>query len=248
MTTVALFAFLLVFVRCSAMLLASPVFGAQTTPVHIRVLTTFAIAGSLCVVVQPHMGPIPSNLGALAVAILHEALAGILIGSMMNLALQCAQIAGSVMDMQVGLGMSQSMNPVSGISSTVLSQFKFMLSVVVFLCANAHHLLLRALVQSYTALPLDINLLERNLVGLLTNVVLIAMQIAAPVMAVGFLVDATLGLLNRAVSQMPAAQMGPPIKIGVGLMAISMGLPALVAGTTHAIGLAWTAMQPLLGK
>ncbi len=64
-----LFGFLLVFVRCSAMLLSSPVFGAQNTPVHIRVLTTLSISAALTAVLKPNLGAVPDNMGTFALAI-----------------------------------------------------------------------------------------------------------------------------------------------------------------------------------
>src|SRR5690349_5299798 len=102
-----LFAFLLVFVRCSAMLLSSPMFGAQNTPVQVRVMTTLAIAGALTLVLKPKMGPVPTEMYSLAAAVLAEAVAGIVIGLSMSLVLQAAQIAGSILDLQLGLSLSQ---------------------------------------------------------------------------------------------------------------------------------------------
>ena len=111
------FGFLLVFVRCSAMLLSSPVFGAQNTPVNVRILTTLAISGALTSVVRPALGPLPTDLPSLLIAVGTEAVAGLLLGSFMNLALQVGQIAGGVLDMQIGLGTSQVMNPVTSTGS-----------------------------------------------------------------------------------------------------------------------------------
>jgi flagellar biosynthesis protein FliR len=62
---------------------------------------------------------------------------------------------------------------------------------------------------------------------------LLALQMAAPVAAVSFVVDAALGLVNRAVPQMPALLVGLPAKVLMGLVALSVGLPALV-GTVEA--------------
>lgn len=244
-----LICFLLVFVRVSALLLASPVFGAQTTPVQVRIMTTLAISAALSSVVQPKMGAVPTDLWGLAIAVFMEAVSGVLIGAFMSMALQVAQIAGGIMDMQVGLSSSQILNPISGVSSTVLAQFKFMLGVVVFLCMDGHHLILRALVHSYSAAPTftgaSMEILKTSVVTLLTSVCLLAIQIAAPVMGVSMVIDAALGLINRAVPTFQAMVIGLPAKIAMGLVAVAIGLPAVAIGVNSATGQAMKSLAPL---
>jgi flagellar biosynthetic protein FliR len=249
MTESVMFAFLMVFLRASAMLLSSPVFGAQTTPITIRVLVTASISAALTFVVKHNFGPIPASLWDLAALGIHEVLAGLLIGSFMTLALQIGQIAGSIMDMQVGLSSSQIMNPVSGIEVTILSQYKFLLGVVLFLMCDAHHIVIMAFVKSYEAVPglstATIPLLQDGLVHLVTAVSLISIQIAAPVMAVALLLDGTFGLINRAVPQIQIMQVGLPAKMCLGIVAASFALPALTVGVQSAVNQAVIALGPL---
>ena len=246
----SLIAFFLVFVRCSALLLSSPVFGAQTTPVHVRVLTTFAIAASLTVCVRPHMGLMPTELWSVGMAVAQEAAAGLLIGAFMTLALQVAQVAGGLMDLQVGLSSSQIMNPINGVNSTIIAQFKFMLGVVIFLCMDGHQLILTAMVQSYDTMPTltmsSMPAIKDGILHLLTSVCLIAIQIAAPVIGVSMVIDTALGLINRAVPTFQAMQVGLAAKIAMGLVAVGVALPALSGGISAATGQAIKALEPLL--
>ena len=230
-----LFAFLLVFVRCSAMLLASPIFGGPATPPHVRVFTCVCIAGALTVVLQPQIGPIATSIPGLALAVIGEAIAGLLIGALISLVLQACQMAGSMLDLHVGLGMSQTLNPISGVSVTVISQFKYMLGMVIFLSANAHHLMIQALVDSYNhapALTTNMAAIQTGVVSFLGSMSLLAVQIAAPVTAVSLIVDAALGLIAKAVPQMQALQVGMPAKVAMGIGALSLSLPPLVAAVT----------------
>ncbi len=244
-----LFAFMLVFVRCSAMMLASPVFGAQSTPVQIRVLTTFAISAALTAIIQPKIGPVPTDMYGFVSSVIQELLAGLLIGMFMSLAMQVALIAGAICDLQVGLSMSQAMNPITGVSVTVLSQFKFLLGVVIFLQIDAHHMLIELFVRSYQTVPSlsmsSVPAVQAGLLHLLGTVFLLALQIAAPVMAVSFVVDAGLGIINRAVPQMQAMNVGLPAKIGIGLTAVGLGLPALAGGVNAAVGEAFKVLGPI---
>ncbi|MBI1756831.1 MAG: flagellar biosynthetic protein FliR [Fimbriimonas ginsengisoli] len=247
--TALLFSFACVFVRCSAMLLTSPLFGAQTTPLQVRVLSTLAISGALTVVLQPHIGPAPADLYGLGAATLQEAVAGILLGSFVNLALQAAQIAGSLMDTQVGMGMSQVLNPINGVPGGAIAQFKFMLATVVFLCVDGHHQMLAAFARSYTLAPtLSASVIAGSFVSMLGSMCLLAVQIAAPVLGASLVVDAALGLINRAVPQMPAMLVGLPAKTAIGLAAVGLVVPAIAGGVTTGLQLAFDNLAPIFAS
>ena len=244
-----MFAFLMVFLRAGAMFLSSPLFGAQTTPVTIRVLSAGALSAALTCVVKHSFGPIPDTLYGVVVAGGHEVFAGLLIGTCMSLAMLIGQIAGSIFDMQIGLSSSQILNPVNGVQVTILSQYKFLLGVVLFLLCDAHHIAIRAFVKSYDVMPnfdaTTLAMIQAGLVRLVTSVMLISLQIAAPGMAIALLLDGTFGLINRAVSQIQVMQIGLPAKLSLGLVAASFALPAMTVGVQSAVNQAVIALGPM---
>jgi flagellar biosynthetic protein FliR len=246
-----MYSFVVVFVRCSAMLLVSPMFGAQNSPVQIRIFTTLAIAGALTLALKPSIGPPPVEMYALAAAILKEILAGLLIGIFMSLVLQAAQMAGAIIDMQMGLGMSQAMNPLTGVPVTVISQFKFMLALVLFLSMDAHHQMIIAFARSYQTMPAlsyeSIPAIKTGIGTLMGQLSLLALQIAAPVMAVSLIVDAGLGIVNKAVPQMQAMLVGLPAKVIMGMLALSLGLPAMTSAVSTGVGAAFRGLSHSTG-
>lgn len=246
MTEAALFAFFCVFCRTSALMMSSPIFGAQSTPLMVRIMATLGLSGAVASVVQPKIGPLPSSMGDLVTQVVGEIFMGVVIGYFITLALQAAAIGGALMDIQTGLSSGQTVNPVSGVSSTLLSQFKFMLSVVVFLSINGHHMMLEAMVGSYGVVP-NLAGIREGLMGLISAVFYIGLKIALPSVGVGIIVDSTLGLLNRAVPQMQAFQIGMPVKILLGLITIAIGLPAITVGTEAATAAGFEALRPIIG-
>lgn len=237
-----LWAFFCVFLRASAMMLASPFFGAQTTPTSIRAMTTLSIAAALTFALQPSVGPLPAEMGGFALGLLNEIAVGLLIGAFATLVFSAFQIAGALLDLQIGLGASQILNPVDGVPATLLSQYKYTLAIVIFLLMNGHHLLFQAFVESYRLAPgltqQSMLVIQDNLLSLIAQSALLGLQIAAPVMAVGLVVDAALGLVNKAVPQMPVMLVGLPAKLGLGMVALSVALPALVSGVSYGSELA----------
>lgn len=245
-----LFALLAVFVRVSAMLFVAPVFGAPSIPARIRILFGAVMALALCPVVRAYLPEPPPDLYGVLLLVANEALAGFVVGVFLTLVMLGIMMGGSIMDIQVGLSMSHVVNPASGQASTLLSQFKYMLALVVLVCANGHHILIKALVGSFRVLPVSgmgvLEAIRDQHVYLLAQMSLIALQIAAPILAVTVLVDAALGLMNRAVPQMQTFIVGLPAKVLMGLVALSVGLPAITAAVANGVELATRSMQQVM--
>lgn len=235
-----LWAFLTVFVRASAMMLSSPIFGAQTTPVNIRVLTTLSVAGALTMALKPSLGPLPTDLGSMTFVLGNELLAGLLIGVTISLVFHAIQMAGSFLDFQIGLGSSQILNPVTGVPVTIVGQLKFLLALVIFLTINGHHQMIEAFVASYKAMPQlgyqAIDEVQTQIVPLFGQLALLSLQIAAPVAAVSLIVDAGLGFVNKAVPQMQVLIIGMPAKLALGFIALSITLPAVATAVDFGVG------------
>lgn len=246
-----LYSFLLVFIRCSAMLLTSPIFGAQNTPVQVRIFTTLAIAGALTCALRPSIGPLPQDTYALVCAVVKEALAGLLIGSFMSLMLQAAQMGGSIIDMQMGLSMSQALNPLTGVPVTVISQFKFLLALVLFLTMNCHHQMIIAFARSYDAMPPltyeALPAVREGITTLIGQLSMLALQMAAPVLAVSMIVDAGLSIVSKAVPQMQAMLIGLPAKVIMGMLILAVGLPAMAGSISTGVGAAMKSLTHATG-
>lgn len=233
-----LHAALLVFVRISAALMSAPGFGSKSLPVNIRIMVGVALAGALTAMLRPKVAPVPADLGVLVLQVGTEAASGLLIGYAMSLAVEAATIAGNFLDAQIGLSMSQILNPVDGVPTSIIGQVKSMLALVVFLTLDAHHIVLGAIVRSYDAPPPSLDSLPailHGVQGLLVMAFSVSLQIAAPALGVSLIVDAALALLSRAVPQLQPLQIGMPAKIAAGLLAVTFALPTLVGGVSYGV-------------
>lgn len=231
-------AFFAAFLRTSAMVLAAPLFGGNGTPVIVRVF--FAAALSLCLtpILYGNVA-VPNDAISLLLFVGKEIACGLLIGVAVQFVLWAAEIAGNFLDMQVGFGLASVLVPNQVIPSTVISKFKFMLALVLLVTVNGHHLLIQALAASYaTADRITMAKAYDQILGGLAEMSLLAIQIAAPVAAVAFVVDATLGIVSRAVPQINILMVGISAKLLAGMVAVAVGLPALAGGVSRGIELA----------
>ncbi|MBL8059726.1 MAG: flagellar biosynthetic protein FliR [Chthonomonas sp.] len=241
MTTDAgwVYGLLLVFVRSSAMFLSSPLFGGSV-PGRVRV--AFCFMFSICVlpVVQASIGAPPDDMFSLVAAIAREAGIGLLIGLCTQLLLVAAQMAGGIMDMQLGFQMMQMFNPQLGGMTSLLGQFKFLLFLVLIFLMNGHHMMLTAFVRSFES-PIvfdtsNLATIQSGLIQMLGGACVLAIQIAAPVAAVSFIVDAASGVINKSIPQMPVSMVTLGAKSALGTLSLALGLPLMVVAVQSGLG------------
>jgi len=211
-----------------------------------------SVAAALTMVIKPTIGAAPADMYTFAIAAAHEAVAGFLIGTSISLVLQAAMMAGAFLDLQIGLGLSQTLNPITGVPISLIAQFKYFLALVVFLSINAHHVMLGAFVHSYDSMPAPtmamMPAIQTSFVELITRLSIMALQIAAPVMAVSIIVDASLGIINKAVPQMQTFMVGLPAKILMGLIALSIALPVLTTSVQFGVDSATDSLVAVFHK
>ncbi len=247
--TAFLYAFLLTLVRCGAMLFSSPLFGNHV-PVTIRSAIAMVVSLALTPVVQPYIGQMPTALGPIVLGVAHEALTGLLIGVSLQFLMLAAQMAGAFLDIEIGFGMAQIFNPVSGTPSSLFANFKYMLAIVLLLMMNGHHMMFQAFVESYrmgqgvgmSALPA----FKDGFVAFVGDLCLLALQMAAPVAAVCIVVDVAAGIVNKAVPQMQAYLVSMPAKILVGVVALSLALPLMVVTVQNGVEQTFDTLMHLL--
>ncbi|MFS1513185.1 flagellar biosynthetic protein FliR [Chengkuizengella sp. SCS-71B] len=223
---------LLIFCRITSFFVVSPIFSYRGLP------TRYKIGLSLFITFLTFMStgleePISIDSEYITF-ILREVLVGLLLGFTAYLFFTVVQIAGAFVDLQMGFGMANVMDPITGVQTPILGNFKYMLAITLFLIMNGHHLLLRAIMDSYEWVPLSNGLfsniydgdISSFIISTFTNVFLLAFQMSAPLIAVLFLVDVALGMLARTAPQFNLFVIGIPIKIMVGLFVLF----TLVAG------------------
>lgn len=196
---------ILVFVRVSAMLSVFPIFSTTNFPRPLRIalgaLVAFLVSTSL-----PPMPIAPSSLMGLVGVIAIEAAIGLLLGFVSRLLFYALEIAGSVISMEMGLMLAPDFNPFSNARSDAPGMMLYMLGIMLFLSLDLHHWLLVGFERSYHLLPIGgahlSPALLTDLVGRTGKIFVVAIQIAAPILAVSFIITLVFAVLGRAVPQM----------------------------------------------
>ncbi|KMY53628.1 flagellar biosynthesis protein FliR [Bacillus sp. FJAT-27231] len=221
---------LLIIVRVSTFFITVPLFSHRTIPAMHRI--GFAVLLSWTMYYTIDAGPLEID-GEYFLLILKEALVGLLIGLAAYIMIAAIQIAGGLIDFQMGFAIANVIDPQTGAQSPLMGQYLYMFALLLLLALNGHHLILDGIFYSYQYIPVDqvsLHFGNGSLAGYVsrafTSMFLIAFQMAMPVVATLFLVDVALGVVARTVPQLNIFVVGFPIKIGVAfvVMGVVIGL------------------------
>lgn len=223
--------FLLVLARVAGIFTVGPIFAN----VNVNRVVRLSIALALAFVFLPMAKYDSRNIELLPLvgAILKEAMVGILMGYLAAMMFSAIQMAGSYIDLAMGLGFASQVDPMSKERNAVMGQLQNMVATLIFLGINGHHMMIKGLADSFAVLPLGkmgfTPEAAGGVLGIFSVVILAALKIAAPVIGVIFITDISLGILARTVPQLNVFVVGFPVKLAVGLMVVIVVLPATAA-------------------
>jgi len=224
--------FLLVLCRITCFFVTAPVFSTHNVPVPFRIGLAFFV--SLITFLTVGTGTVIEIDALYFLAVIREVLVGLLLGFLAYMFFTAVQVAGSFTDLQIGFGMANMVDPLTGVSSPLIGNFKFMLAILLFLSFNGHHLLLQGIMGSYQWVPLDHEWFAKIYSGEISQFLLksfgemfmLAFQLAAPLVVSLFLADVGLGILARTAPQFNIFVVGFPFKILLGFILLLFLVPS----------------------
>jgi flagellar biosynthetic protein FliR len=221
---------MLVFARIGAALMVVPGFGEVYVLPRLRLLLALVLSALLAPVLAPTLPPVTVATGELLGLVAVEVGIGLLIGAVTRMAMVALHLGGSIIASQSGLASAVFFDPHDGSQGSIGSNFLAVVALALLFAADAHHALLRALVDSYGLLapgsapiPADgVELLSR----VLGEVTAVALRIAAPVTLVGLALSVALGALNRMVPAFQMLFVATPAQLLLSLGALMLSLAA----------------------
>ena len=223
--------FFLLTIRMVGLFLTAPVFNNDNLPTRIKVgfslLFSFIIFPTMAPEIQVFFDPVVY----VGVMIL-ELLIGVGIGLVASILFSSIQVAGQLIDMQMGFAVVNILDPQSGIQWPLMGYFKYVLAMLIYLALDGHHLLIAAIYESYDfVLPggyPDLAGGGEAMMVLFSQTFSLALKVSAPVLGALFLTNIILGVLARSVPQMNVFIVGLPIKIAVGFFGMLLLIPVYI--------------------
>jgi flagellar biosynthetic protein FliR len=171
---------------------------------------------------------VPTELSALALGLAGELAVGLICGFFVSLVFVGAQMAGEFVSRHMGVSLAEVINPLFESQLPIFGEFYFMFALVVFVSVNGHHVLLAGLLKTFDRVPLMSVHLHAGLVtlvsGLMQDMFLLMIKLAAPTFVALFLVTIALGIIARTVPQINVMIMGFPLQVLLGLTITALAL------------------------
>lgn len=222
--------FIFVLARVSAFLLAIPVLDGTMIPNSFKIFLAFSI--SLMLLPLVHITTPPVEMIPLTLGLLGEVLMGLVIGYGARAIFTAVEIGAELSGLQMGFGIANIYNPLSGQTDSVVGRFELMLAFLVFFGINGHHILIQTLVLSFSIVPFSGPVMSgaviQHLISITGNMFLIGMKIAIPVTVTLLLASGALGLLSRLVPQINVFMTSFAVTIGLGLIVLGASLSVVV--------------------
>ncbi len=223
--------FTLVLARVAGLFLGAPIFSGQAMPLRFRTMVVVVLAGTLLPIAQP--ATLPQDGYAVAVAMANELAVGFALGLLARLLLTAFQLAGGIIAFQMGFAMARTIDPSSGMQTTVMATVHLQLVTVLFFLLDGHHLLIRSLAASFDAFPigasLDTGALSQSMFSASGFMYETGARVAGPVTGVMLLINSLIGFLNRIVPQLSIFNIGFIMTVMTGLLAVMLSIPETVA-------------------
>jgi flagellar biosynthetic protein FliR len=211
----------MVFIRAGAMLSIFPIFSAAAMPMRIRI----ALAGFLAMLSMPGVslpeGFIDGDSISFVGLIAKEVAFGLLLGFVCRLILFAVALAGHYIGGQLGLQLSSLIAPGESTPSQTPAVMLQMITVMLIFSLDIHFELLMGFQQSYNVLTIGgghlSDALFTEITGLCARTFVVALRIAAPLIAVGIVVNLLMMVLGRTIPEVNVFILSFSIRILVGI-------------------------------
>ncbi len=202
--------------RIGAFLIASPFFGGSAVPLQVRIIMAVLLGVAVVTTVEVPDWQAFAGLNGIQV-ILTELAIGISSGLILTIWFSAALLAGEKIASSAGLGFAAQIDPDSGGQTPVVSKTFSLFLTVIFLSWNGHLLVLRAVADSYTYLPVGampaFPVLIQSGIAAAGSMFFAATIIMLPLTAFLMAINLVIGVITRSAPQLNLFSFGFPISM-----------------------------------
>lgn len=218
-------------VRIGAALLAAPMVGGIAVPAQLRALLGVVLAFFVATWIPLPATPDMMSFEAV-LAILQEALIGMALGFVLQIAFIVPLIAAEQIAGTMGLAIATSIDPNSGAQSGAVGQYFALLLNLLFFTIGGHLLWCELLLESYRVLPAGEFAIGavagREIVMFAGYGFATAAAIALPIVLILLLVQLVTGVISRSAPALNLFALGLPAGVLAGIAALIIVMPIVI--------------------
>lgn len=224
-----LLVFMLVLTRLSMLLIGMPGIGAGV-PRRVKAIIALGMTAMLLPLLGNMQTPPIASIIDLTIALAREAIVGLFIGLVIQLLITGMQLAGELISSTAGMQLGAGTDPQTKAPMPILGNLIGMMVTLILMSVGGQHMLIDALVTSFTNIPPGHVRVEIGWIELLTYELTQGMatgvRAGAPVVTGLLLSNLITGLLSRTLPQLNI------LAVGLNVNAIAMmGISAIALGS-----------------
>lgn len=242
--------FLLPFFRVSSIFMIMPVFGSSNVPTRIRVLLSVFITVAILGVLPPSPTVDPFSFTMLMM-VFSQMVIGLCIGFVLKMVFEVFVFGAQVVSMQMGLGFAAMIDPMSGLSIPLISQFYILLVTLTFLALDGHLMAIRLLVDSFTTMPISLSPASIDLWRLISWSSWIfkgGLSISLPAVISVLVVNLSFGIMTRAAPQFNIISVGFSITLIMGFLILLLTIFMIMPHVNNQMDLSFELIKTLIRK
>ncbi|MBI3452169.1 MAG: flagellar type III secretion system protein FliR [Rhodospirillales bacterium] len=228
----------LVFARIGSAFVLLPGFGEAYVAPRWRLLLALGVSLILYPTIAPSLPRLPSTSVGLVALLAAEIGTGLFIGFAARATLVTLQTAGMIIGFQTSLANAFAFDPSSTQQGALMGAWMTIIALVLIFATDLHHVMLRALAESYAMLPAGgvppVDDFADAIARVVAQSFLLGVRIAAPFLVFGLIFFLALGLLARLMPQMQVFFVSMPLQIAIGLtifaVTIATGMRVFLEG------------------
>ncbi len=212
--------FLALFLRTLFLFFLFPIFAGTFFPPKVKIALSLILALVFTPLFIGKFSP-PSSFMEFFLLIISDFFLIFLISLFFRMIISGLQLGGELVGLQMGFGISQTFDPLGGVSMPIISQFLYLMFILLFFTFDIHHYLIYFLVKSFYEIPPGGFLFKKgpfefilSKSGLLFE---IAIKILSPLLVFMLLINIILAIIGRLIPQINVLFVSFPLTLGIGL-------------------------------
>jgi len=228
--------FSLVVFRLAGLFVFTPLLANRSLPKRFRVLLAVMLGTAIYPWLPPGVRVPPDiDLVGLLPLVASELLIGIVIGFVAGLPVLALDMAGYLMGHQMGMGLARVYNPEMGADTDVFGQVLMYVGIAVFVGLGGLDAAFLAVVSTFDRVPIGAFAMDRApldaIVGVIASGFELAVRVAAPVLAVVFLMLIAMGFVTKTMPQINVMSVGFTLKMMGGIAMLTASLATMADAT-----------------
>ena len=224
------------FLRIVTIFYFLPFFGEKVITARIRISLSIVLTFFLFPIVKDHLSQkdhlLQWNIFTLSIMTFREIFFGFAIGYSAKFLYYGALLAAQWIGINMGFQTASMFNPAMNEEESSFSTLKTWIVLIIFLSMNVHLIFVEQIIKSFYTIPIgaspDIQSISRSVILMMTDCFHFAIRLAGPIVLVQFLIQISLGLLNRFMPAFNVFVMSFPLSFLISFVVLIVGVSSYV--------------------